>query len=237
VNDLTLPEELLLLSLQRDPQAHREESCKRALAAAHVAELAVRLRLQVQRNGLFRKLVVTDRSTTGDPLLDSLLFDLAKTPTSPDAARARAEDDNAALIERLVDCGLLDPEESQTRFLHRRRTRYRLIGEAALRDVDERIVVAVGDPASADLRTVALIAVAYKADFLPLWAALMHGSMDGDSQRSLKRRQVRAIRPAAYKELVASGQVRDDSAEAAAACDALAAIAETAAMPWEGGGG
>jgi hypothetical protein len=48
VNDLTLPEELLLLSFQNEPQAHRDESCRRALAAAHVGELEdERLRRQL----------------------------------------------------------------------------------------------------------------------------------------------------------------------------------------------
>jgi hypothetical protein len=57
-NQLILPEELLLLSVEKDREAAGNEDCQRALATAMVAELALHRRVAVQPTRF------SDRSTS-----------------------------------------------------------------------------------------------------------------------------------------------------------------------------
>ena len=226
---LTLPEELLILSFEHDPRAHEGEP-SRALAAARLAELAVRLRISVEASRVIRRVTVIDRSPTGDALLDPLLIELAKKRVSPGTANEQARGGEVECVDRLVGLGLLQGEQWQTRVLRRQRVRYELTRNAEIDAIHARIVRALAHPGLADLRTIALIAVACEAESVAIGLGLAHDlEQAGGAGLMRGRRALKAVSPARYKDFVSAGQ--------ASICDTLAAIVRTAKTPWEFGGG
>ncbi|WP_426957764.1 GOLPH3/VPS74 family protein [Muricoccus radiodurans] len=183
---LTMPEELLLLMLDDRTGRLNEQAgpaSNYAIAGAVLAELALRNRIDTDA----RRLFVTDRTPTGDALLDETLARIAAEPELP----ARSDDPEwqprnsrwwietigrdadairEALFARLVAHGILRQEEGRFLWIFPER-RYPMISDKEEREVKARLMGVIFEDDIPEPRDSLLIGLVRAAGLLPLLLA------------------------------------------------------------------
>jgi hypothetical protein len=137
------------------------------LAAGQLLELLLRDKLRVERGRSGRDALAAARSSlTADDLLDGVLRRLvgSERPESVrHLLRATKPGLEVAYRDRLLSRSLLYAEASRSRLSPAARTRYRLRDSSTSESLCERVRNAFLEPASIDLRTVALITLLARA--------------------------------------------------------------------------
>lgn len=162
MNRLTLPEEVMLLSLDDDSGAGKDkESARWALAGGVLVELVTAGRLEVDG----KTMTVVDTATTGFAHLDAALAAIAekgpelKVRAGLDRARRAASD---ATTRSLVERGLIREETKKVLGLFPV-TRYPEADGTAETELRQRLADVVLDGADPDERTAALVALLHGA--------------------------------------------------------------------------
>ncbi|MFF4925315.1 GPP34 family phosphoprotein [Kitasatospora sp. NPDC001261] len=179
---VTLAEELMLLSLD-DESGVAKDAATAAWAAAGgiLAELVLAERVAIEEG----RLTVTDRTPTGEPLVDGRLARLDEWAAGRRSGKAKAADwltrDRSTVVAdtvaRLCERGLVVEERRRALGIFPVR-RYPEADGGAERELRARLAAVVLDGAEPDLRTAAL-------------AALLHGSrLHGLAFPELPRKQV-----------------------------------------------
>jgi len=168
---LTFAEEIMLLLLDDEdgvfvPIAESTVEC--ALAGAVLMDLAFANRIDTD----LTRLMVVDRTSMGDPLLDGVLARLDTATETVDAKTwvERLSRDNAATIREaalanLVARGILERHDEKFLWVHRGR-RYPMIDGQAEREVRLRIIDVLLSDDIPDPRDVALICLADACNIL-----------------------------------------------------------------------
>lgn len=164
-NDLTLGEELMLLSLDDDKGVAKEQQrVGYAVAGAALVELALAGRIEVTDEKA-PKVLVRDAAPVGVAPLDGVLASVAgreKPRTAQDWVSRLASDTVKSARESLVDRGLVREEHKKVLGIFPRQTFPEADGgpEAALRQRLSDVLVAGAEP---DERTAALVVVLHGA--------------------------------------------------------------------------
>ncbi|WP_376090599.1 GPP34 family phosphoprotein [Roseomonas sp. CCTCC AB2023176] len=183
---LTLPEELLLLMLD-DKTGRLNEAAgpasNYAIAAAILAELALQDRVDSDPQRMF----VTNRSATGDSLLDSVLARMTAEPTdAPQRGEPAAQPHTSRwwievlardadgyrdqLFARLVQRGILREEQGRFLWIFPER-RYPVISDKEEREVKARLMGVIFQDEIPEPRDALLIGLVRAAGLLPLLLA------------------------------------------------------------------
>ena len=168
---LTFAEELLLLS-------HDEKSgtfgrspellLNMALAGAVLMDLALLNRVDTD----LHKLVIHDRTPTGEPVLDGALASLAALPAvtsigdALDVLRAEGAAIERGAFARLLERGILREEGGRVLWVFETK-RYPLIDGKELLDVKRRIAAVLLSDTIPDPRDIVIIALAQECGLLP----------------------------------------------------------------------
>lgn len=160
---MRLAEEFLLLLRDEDGALSRapEWLVRYALGGAVLMELALENRIDTDA----RRLFLIDPAPVGDPLLDPMLSEIARTDREHDAlywvehATHRADEIRETALARMVDNGVL--KLSDDRFLRIFGTRhYPLADEAAERDLIRRIRETLLSDTIPDPRDIVIVTLA-----------------------------------------------------------------------------
>ncbi|MFI8454849.1 GPP34 family phosphoprotein [Kitasatospora sp. NPDC085464] len=177
---VTLAEELMLLSLDDESGVAKDgSSAGWAAAGGLLADLALAGRIAVDEG----RLAVTDRTPTGEPLLDDCLERLAawverKAPGKAKAADWLTKDHPVAVrsaVQRLCERGLVVEERRRVLGLFPVR-RYPEADGSVERELRARLAGVIRHHATPDVRTATLIAL--------LHAARLHGLAFPDLPRA-----------------------------------------------------
>jgi Golgi phosphoprotein 3 len=169
---LTFIEELLLLSLDDETGVLRPALAPwldTAEAGALLMDLALRNRVDTDPD----KLVVVDKTPTGEPLLDQALAIISEIPSGQAidayvAALARhGERFREAALERLCGRGILKRKDDRLLWVFKTRT-YPVIDGKAEREVKLRIFSILFDDEIPDPRDVVLISLVSACNLLPV---------------------------------------------------------------------
>jgi Golgi phosphoprotein 3 len=169
---LTFIEELLLLSLDDETGVLRPALAPwldTAEAGALLMDLALRNRVDTDPD----KLVVVDKTPTGEPLLDQSLAIISEIPSGQAidayvAALARhGERFREAALERLCERGILKRKDDRLLWVFKTRT-YPVIDGKAEREVKLRIFSILFDDEIPDPRDVVLISLVSACNLLPV---------------------------------------------------------------------
>ncbi|MFD0402478.1 GPP34 family phosphoprotein [Kitasatospora sp. NPDC059811] len=164
---VTLAEELMLLSLDdKSGAAKAGTTAGWAVAGGFLADLALAGRVVVDDG----RLTVTDRTPTGEPLLDGRLDRLAEWAERKGAGKAKpaewlAKDQPTAIrdtVQRLCERGLVVEERHRALGLFPVR-RYPEADGSVERALRARLAAVVLDGAEPDVRTATLIALLHTA--------------------------------------------------------------------------
>ena len=135
-------EELLLLLRAEDGTLSRaaEWLVRAGLGAAVLMDLALENRIDTDADGLF----LTDSTPTGDPLLDPMLAEIARTEATHDAlywvdhATRHADEIRETALERLIGNGVLEMKDERYLWIFGTR-RYFVLDEKVERALVQRI--------------------------------------------------------------------------------------------------
>jgi Golgi phosphoprotein 3 (GPP34) len=241
-SNLSLPEEVLLVARAVESETGRADTVDRGreLAGAGLLELVLAGRITVTPGPLGRVRIVR-RAPTGDADLDAMLVELERVGPERrllDWVAALSFGLEAAYGKRLLDRGLVHAGAVRTGLLGREQSRLVTAMERA-GVTYEHVVVAVSEPASADLRTVALGSLLGHTGLL----GRLLRRVDADEARGARARlrswhsEQRAVRgaralPQAYAELVRAGgvDVGGDVNAVVRTCQDVAAVAQAARL-------
>lgn len=242
---LTLPEEVLLVARALESEAGRATPGARGreLAAAGLLDLVLGGRITVTPGSLGRVRLV-HRTPIEDAELDAMLVELERVGPErrlPDWVAALSPGLEAAYDERLLGRGLVDAKAVRSGLGSReRRHLVTAIERTSATYEGVAVAVAVAEPASADLRTVALASLLGHTSLL----GVLLRTADADEARTLRARlaasrsERRAVAgakalPRAYAQLARAGQL-DPGADAKTvvrACEDIAAISAAVTAP------
>ena len=140
-----------------------------ALVGAVLVDLAFAYRIDTDPKAL----VVSDRTPTGEAILDRILARIADHPETTDTATwiktlsaDEADGLQTAVLDRLVERGILERREKKS-LLGRRRSRYGTTEGEAAREVRERIKTLILSDDIPDPRDVALLSLVDSCNILP----------------------------------------------------------------------
>ncbi len=218
-NSLTMQEQVLLLCLNDESGKFEEGWVDYGLNGAALADLLLRGRIRLDEK---ERVAVEDPAPTGDDLLDRALARIGESKRSRALSywviylyRGKPSP-RQALIERLIDRGLLGMEEGRLLWVFPR-THYPSRDPVPELEVRERIRRAVLAGGSAEPALAALIGILKGCDAL---------------DRALNREELKRAK-ARIEEIVASGKTTGAAGkavgEAVAAATAAAVVAATTA--------
>ena len=140
-----------------------------ALVGAVLVDLAFAYRIDTDP----KTLMVMDRTSTGEAMLDRVLARIGEQSETTDTAtwvktlaRDEAADIHKQAMDRLVERGILERREKKS-LLGRRSSRYRTVDETVAREVKERIRVLILTDDIPDPRDTALLSLVDACNILP----------------------------------------------------------------------
>ena len=159
---LTFAEELLLLSHdEKTGQFYSMADAMPALAGAVLMELALRDRIDTDLD----KLMLVDATPTGEPVLDSILAQMAREPGTHstddwlDFLKHNGQEIHDAALKRLIERGILRREENRVLWVFGTR-RYPMVENQEQQEVKLRIAALLMSDEIPDARDIVIIGLA-----------------------------------------------------------------------------
>ena len=167
-NDLTIPESILLLSLNDETGERKGAYIDYGLAGAALTELVLQGRL-AEVGDPPKKLAVVDTKPVGDGYVDACLKVVTACSESRNAreyvdALAGKSELTHPLYERLAERGIIS--ETKSKILFFTRTTYPEANPAPERELKQRLRGVIAGSGPVDVRDGAIIALAYYSDIL-----------------------------------------------------------------------